>query len=413
MRTPVARLLLAFAVLWHVLAALSPGWVQTAEKANNGRDFASFYYAVHAAAAGADPYDKRMLAKAARQQGQRRAVHPYFYPPPFLLAMAWALPLDLHSAFRVWFWLDELAGLAAMLALWGWWREHGREEVAVLVALAFALMTAVPNNHIMGQMNLPSMALAISGLWLTDRGRPAPGGMLLGAACMWKMSPALLVAWWLLRREWVAVAWACATAALLTVAALPLVGLEHQIRFYTEVLPKFGSGDYNGLAVPIDLFGNHSVPNLWNEVSKADSLSLTPVARALSTLTTLLLVGGLGVAFRRPGPDPLQCAAQVGAVGVAMLLIPVYTYEHHLVWALPAVVVTALGLHQGRLGSRWIPVLAFAGVTWAFDLQDLKALRNALPPGPLMGIVQELKFVGLLLLGGAATVLGTLSPTED
>ena len=145
--SPAARLILALAVLWHALAVLSPGWVSTAEKANNGRDFASYYYAVQAASMGADPYDKRMLAKAARKQGQRRSVHPFFYPPPFLLAMAWALPMDLHSAFQVWFWLDELAALAAMLALWGWWRELGASDVAVLVAVALAAMTAVPNNR--------------------------------------------------------------------------------------------------------------------------------------------------------------------------------------------------------------------------------------------------------------------------
>jgi alpha-1,2-mannosyltransferase len=403
---------LASAVLWHALAVLSPGWVQTSEKQNNGRDFASYFYAVRAAEAGADPYDKRMLAKAARRDGSRRSVHPFFYPPPFLLAMAWALPLDLHRAYQLWFWLDELAALAAVLALWGWWRRLGDTDVAVLAIGSLALMTAVPNNHVMGQMNFPALALALGGLWATDRGWKAVGGGLLGAACMWKMSPALLVAWWLIRREWVAVAWACATAAVLTLAAVPLVSLEHQVRFYTEVLPKFGSGDYNGLSVPIDLFGNHSVPNLWNELSRSDDLSLTPLARGLSSLTTLSLVAGLGWAFRRPDPDLLQTAAQVGAVGVVMLLLPVYTYEHHLVWSLPAVVAVALAVRDRRLGPGWVPLVAFAVVVLAFDLQDLKALRNSLPRGPLMGLVQELKFVALVVLGAAATVVGASSATH-
>ena len=411
--SPAARLILALAMLWHVLAVLSPGWVSTAEKKNNGRDFASYYYAVQAASAGADPYDKRMLAKAARKQGERRSVHPFFYPPPFLLAMAWALPLDLHSAYHLWFWLDELAALAAMLALWGWWRELGSSDVAVLTAVAFAATTAVPNNHIMGQMNFPALALALGGLWAAERGWKAAGGALLGAACMWKMSPALLVAWWLVRREWVAVAWACTTAAVLTLLAIPLVGLDHQIRFYTEVLPKFGSGDYNGLSVPIDLFGNHSVPNLWNEVARGDDLSLTTVARTLSSLTTLALVGALGFAFRSPRPDALQLAGQVGAVGVVMLLIPVYTYEHHLVWALPATVAVSLGLRDGRLGRRWVPVVAFGMAALAYDLQDLKSLRNSLPYGPWLGVVQELKFVALVALGAASAVVGAKTASED
>ena len=90
-------LVLALAGAWHVLAVLSPAWVSAARE-DRGRDFASYYYAVQVAAHGADPYDKRALSDAAREDGTRRGVHPFLYAPPFLLTMAWLLGTAVMSA---------------------------------------------------------------------------------------------------------------------------------------------------------------------------------------------------------------------------------------------------------------------------------------------------------------------------
>ncbi|MCB9664106.1 MAG: DUF2029 domain-containing protein [Alphaproteobacteria bacterium] len=413
------RILLAALILGAVavhLSSLQGAW-RGAQRVGGGNDFASYHYATRLAAAGDDPYDVGALRSAARRDGLLRGVHPFFYPPPFLLSTAWTLPLSLRTAYRTWFWLDELAALLAGLALARWWRALG-PAVPVALLVVLAALDALPNNHVMGQMNLPVLALVVGGLWADARERTTLAGVLLGVACMLKMAPALFVAWWLLHRRWRPVAVAVATAVAVSVLALPLVGLAHQLRFYVEVLPGFGSGSYNGLSVGIDLFGNHSLANLFDERWPPDGrhVQLTDAARRATTATVLALVTLTAVALRRAPADPMARAGQVGAVSALTLLVPVYTYEHHLVWlVLPAVAVVAALVRRRLAAAWWLPVLLAWGA-WCVPLVDLKAQATALAPDhvALAWLLRESKLGAVLVLYAAALVVGRSStPTLE
>lgn len=412
-RRALVGLLVAASLLWHALAVLD-AW-RDAWKDRSGRDFASYHYAVAVARAGGDPYDVEALGEAARADGTRGGVHPFFYPPPYLLPMLWVAPLDLVTAYRAWFWLDELFALAACAVLAAWWRPLG-PAVGPAVAASLAALTAIPNNHLMGQMNLPVVLLVWLGAARAERGRDVQAGVLLGVACMLKMSPALLVALWLLHRRWAAVAAAVGTAVVLEAASFAVLAPPAHLRFYAEVLPGFASGRYNGLGVGIDLYGNHSLANVWDALFPAGArhLVLSDTARALNTASSLLIVGGLGAALRRPGPDPLSRAGAFAAVGVVMLLVPVFTYEHHLVWALPAVVAAAAALAAGRLAPAWAAPVGLAAAVWAFDLAALKRVAlwlEADAPFAAVG-VRESKMVALLVLGAAALAVARSRPVE-
>lgn len=398
----LTSMLLAFALLWHALAVLAHGWMP-AVRDEHGRDFASYFYAVEVARQGGDPYDKRALGDVAQDDGTRATVNPYFYPPPFLLLMAWVQPFTLLQAYRLWFWLDEACLWGVVLVLARWWRALGSSVPAVL-AVTVALLTAIYDNHAMGQANLPVLLLAVAGLWQEDEGRPWLGGALVGAACMMKMSPALFVLWWLLHRRWSPAAAACVTGAALSVLALAFVPLHTQIHFYRDVLPGFGSGIYNGLSVPITMFGNHSIPNLWAQLFPNRAQGLSTAAHGLSNLSALVLVGALGWTFRQPPADAFARAGQAAAVAVAMLLVPVYTYEHHVVWAIPAVAVSIVGLVEGRLDRRFAIPLGLALAAWAYDLGDMKAMAAAFPLAS-WGF-QEAKSFALMALLATSAVVG-------
>ena len=68
--------------------------------AGHGRDYATYHYAVQEVWQGGDPYVTAALDQRARAEGTRATVFPYFYPPPFLLTMAWATPLSLADGYR-------------------------------------------------------------------------------------------------------------------------------------------------------------------------------------------------------------------------------------------------------------------------------------------------------------------------
>jgi len=408
-RSSLARLVIAFAAVWHLFSVLVPPKAPP-PKGTMGRDYASYHYAVKVAADGGDPYDGKALNAAAIEDRTRKKVHPFFYPPPFLLAVSWALPLELMTAFSVWFWMNELFLLLAVVALWRYLRPLGPAVGAVL-ALAVALSYGVAYGQELGQANFGVLALVVWALEQQER-RPWLAGILLGTACMFKMSPAFLVMWWLLRREWVAVGAACAWSVVLSVMVLPLVGVADQLRFYTEVLPQFASGNYNGLSIKIGMFANHSVPNLLDQLWPGADNALSSTARAGGSIVSIALLLAMAGAFFRPPADRLQQLGQASAVMVAMLLVPVYTYEHHLVFALPALVVATLAVVSGRLGSVAALLLAPCWALWLAPIPNLRGLAFDLLGQGTVGAwcVQEAKFGLLIALFVLALWVGVRAP---
>ena len=371
-----------------------------ASRARGAADFSSYYVAVKAVNSGDDPY-KPAAVKSLLGVG----AHPFFYPPPFLAVMQWVDGLPLMKAFRIWFWLDEFAALGCVLVLWLWWRPLG-PALPVALFTSVAALTAIPNNHVMGQFNLPVLLLALLGLWGADRQErhwQLLGGGLLGVACMLKMSPALLVLLLVVQRRWNPVLGTLAGALVISLLSLVWVPVSVYVTFFVEILPGFSSGDYNGLRVPILMYGNHSIPNMWQQLFPGKGM-LSDQARLASAVTNATLVLALGIAFRKQAATPLAKQAQLAAVMVAMLLIPVYTYEHHLVWAIPAAVICMVGVYEERLPRFFVIPLGIALVFWAFDLAVLKRMGED-ARGPLRLFLQEGKFVALwIFLAGAAMI---------
>ncbi|MCB9697597.1 MAG: DUF2029 domain-containing protein [Alphaproteobacteria bacterium] len=400
------------AVLWHLIVVLSPPRVPP-PKDTEGRDFASYYYAAKVAAQGGDPYDRDVLGSMATAEGTRAEVHPYFYPPPFLWLVAWSPIVDLHQAFGLWFLLNEMALLAACVALARWWGPFS-DTVAPLLAALVALMYGVAYSAELGQANFPVLALIVLAL-ASERRRPELAGVLLGIAAMWKMSPALFVAWWLVRGRWRAAGAAVATAIGSSLLTLPLLDFWHQLEFYTRILPRFGSGDYNGLTIQIGMFANHSVPNLLHQAFPAPDNRLSTFGRLGSTLFTVGLLAVGGWLFRVRTDDPVKIAAQACSVLIAMLLIPVYTYEHHLVFALPAMLMAVVAVQRGWLDRRWaVPI----GIAVAILLYDQPAVRQfdlrvvTERNGRAFLLVQEAKFLAMCLVGAAVTWLGATAADD-
>ena len=348
-------------------------------------DFATYHYAAQVAWSGGDPYTTRALSQAARADGTRKSVHPFFYPPPFLLGMLWDRGLSLSTAYRCWGIANLLALLAsvAVLRRWlkaPWW----------LLAIVAGTLTPAFNAIKMGQANQLVLLPALVGLWL---GR---GSWVAGAA-MAKMSPVLFLAGWAPRRLWRPVLGAVLTAVLLSVIALSIVPFDTQMRFYLDIMPGFSSGEYHGLRVPITLPANHSIPDLFHQLWPGpDNHHLHPRSAMASKIVSLSLLGGLTwVATQVRRQDVMAEVGLAGALTVLMVITPVYAYEHHLAWLVLPGTAAGMALYTGRLSPRWGWV---AGPAWALSVVHLawaRSLRDA-APAPLDWVVQESKFAGLI-----------------
>lgn len=366
------------------LVVVRPSWHAVSGTAG-GRDFATYHYAWRVAHDGHDPYDKAELSVSQKEEGIRKGgINPYFYPPPFLLTMAWD-HVPLPRAYQIYYWMNQAALVGVLLVLWRWLAAPG----LLLAGLAITF-TPLPDNLRMGQANLLVLLVALIGLW---RGN----GVALATAAMAKMSPAIYLANWAARRQWQPIVLAVATAIALTLASLPLVGTAAQVRFYTEVLPRFAGGPYHDLTVPITLTANHSIPDLYDQLWPGpDGFTLSAKARLASALTNLGLLSGLMWLARKPR-DVLGDAGVLGAFTVLMVITPVYAYEHHLVFLLLPLAVVGTALWRERL-PRW--VLAPALLVYAFLAHPLgwrEPLSRALPA--LSWFFQEIKFFGAVGLG--------------
>jgi alpha-1,2-mannosyltransferase len=256
----------------------------------------------------------------------------------------------------------------------------------------------------MGQANLLALAPALAGLALARR-QPVAGGALVGVAAMFKMSPALFLLAWALARNFRAVGAAVATALLLSVVSLWLVPLPVQITFYRDILPGFSTGDYHGLTVPISLEANHSLPDLFDRLLPDPGDLLGVAAQRASTATLLGLLALWAWRVRRRPDSP----ASLGALAVLMVVAPVYTYEHHLVFLLVAVGIaagevsraSAAARREGRGGAAvaWWALLVFLWFCLAWPLPWLRAAQAALPPA-LAWVTRESKTMGEAALFG-------------
>lgn len=395
----LALLIALTAIAWHLCGVFAPPRIPGSVKNTEARDFASYHYAAIATKRGQNPYAKPTLDRIAKREGYRSSVHPYLYPPPFLLAVYWSVPIQLPAAFAI---HKVSQALACWIGLWGlirWWRPMGgpvRETALIALAGSYGMIYGLQ----MGQANASVFALTMLGLWAGERQRHTLAGALVGTACMWKMAPALFVLWWAWKRKWRAVGAAVSAAAVLSLMTLSIMDAQTQWTFYRDVLPSMASGEYNGLAIRIDMFGNHSLSNLWHQLFPSGENVLSGLARTLATATAVTLLALLAMCMKRAPQNATRTAAQVALVCLTMILVPVYTYEHHLIWSIPATVVALTALARGTIGLAWSPMLAFAFVALSFPLPHLKELSTqALSDLPALAwMVQESKTFALLIL---------------
>jgi hypothetical protein len=102
--------------------------------------------------------------------------------------------------------------------------------------------------------------------------------------------------------------------------------------------------------------------------------------------------------------DGLFAAGAAGCLVVLMLLVPPYTYEHHMALMLIPLGACMGGLQAGHLGRRWLVGIIPSYALLAWQLQDMKRFARGLPDG-LQWWLQEGKFAAALFLGIACLVL--------
>lgn len=279
----------------------------------------------------------------------------FTYPPAAALAFALLAAVPLALAAGAWTAVSVL-GLAATLAAFTT-ASRRRVDASWLAAatLAALLLDPVRETLMFGQVNLVLMGLVSVDLLLL-RGRFS--GVLVGVAAGIKLTPAVFVVLLVLvgRR-------AAALRAVSAFAATVLVGvvlLPHDAATY------WGSAVWHSARVgSLDYVRNQSLLGTLTRLLHHEPSTLLWLALALPLGAALL---GLARSWwRRGAPD-----VAVLVTATAMLLCSPISWDHHLVWAAPALLVL------WRPGPRWVLVPATAwlllGVRPLVDHEDHREL---------------------------------------
>jgi hypothetical protein len=167
----------------------------------------------------------------------------FLYPPTFLLAPRAALAItNSYSDIRTMFFgLNALCFLLGAFALVIW--IGGRKGLAAglmlpVMWLGFATFAILQ----WGQVHLMVVVVAVLGMVLIEKKRPALGGLLLATATVTKIFPGVLILYLVARRQWRAVIWTFAGTAFLVLATLIVFGINTCEAFLFDHLPQFASG---------------------------------------------------------------------------------------------------------------------------------------------------------------------------
>ena len=267
---------------------------------------------------------------------------PFTYPP--LAAIVFS-PLALVSLATASVTITAITAALLVVSVWilldrlqfgtarSWWLAAG------IVALSVTALEPIRANFAFGQINVVLMTLVIADA--VPRRTPWPRGVLLGLAIALKLTPAVFLLYFLLRRDLRA-----AVTALGSFAAATLIGLilawRDSLEYWTATV---GHTERIGNAT---LNTNQNVAGALARLGLGQSTHF--VVWILACLATLALTVW---AVRRvlAAGEPTLALVLVALFG---LVVSPVSWSHHWVWALPTVIVTgvlAVRRHNPALGA--------------------------------------------------------------
>jgi len=217
---------------------------------------------------------------------------------------------------------------------------------AAIVASAVIFLEPVRSNFDFGQINVVLMTLVIADC--VPRRTPWPRGLLLGVAIALKLTPAVFLLYFVLRRDTRALIVTAVSATVATLAGFALAWRDSW-EYWTETVRN------------TDRIGTATLNTNQNIAGALARLGLDESARFILWALACFAVLGLVVWAARRALSWGQPTLALMCVAMFGLVVSPVSWSHHWVWALPTVLVTgvlAVRLRQVALGALSVAGLA-------------------------------------------------------
>jgi len=418
----VAYLALQVVPLW--------GWQEPGPlPKSHQNDFKHIYLGAWLLGQGQDPYDVETVfevTRAFQQEDPRfRTILPYVYLPftgQILIPLSW-LPFD--AAAHAWMLTNHLlliGGIVVVVRASGW--RPGWPEVLLLGA-ALALNATILRQNNAGQLNVVLFAgYALVFMGLVGRWHPAAVGGMAAFLTLFKLTPGILLLYFLCTRRWLHAAWMAGIGVALTLLGIALSGPRVWLEFL-PVLRDMGYGRSTWSEFGHTFWrdpSNQSINSFLHHILVPwDGFepwidSTAGIANGLTMAFALVLVAATVacfiVAHRRNSDEKAAFSLLV----FSSLLIPSIMWDHYLVQAL----IPAILLWTATDSPRWRLAIGICVATICLPVafgQGIIAGWNAADAGRGAGLMlMSLKLwptLILWLLAASMCIMGHRGEATD
>jgi len=354
------------------------GWVLTYQNAD---DFPSFYYAQKLAFEyGLSPYTPQNWQYAAQAFYSEETLYAFLYMPPSLLIFRLFGLFDYPAAKLAMLALNYLCILLfAILFLFRYLKLKPDQNFLLLALVYLLCFTPLYQTLGHGQVNL-WVLLAITVAWYGyQTGKhPALSGGALAFAILIKQSPLFLLLYFLIKKQYRIVLWALAFLATLGLIALFVLPAGLWQDWLTHVVSNgYGNAvrgihpamlenqSLNGFFARL-FIGRPEINPPLQPLFPHNSASQTITSACAGLLALLTLGITLWKNLRRPVP-PANNDTELALFVTALFLLNPISWNHHLTFILPALLVTLYQLTHNEEHPALILMVGLACALLAFD----------------------------------------------
>jgi alpha-1,2-mannosyltransferase len=216
---------------------------------------------------------------------------------------------------------------------------------AAIVAPAVVYLEPIRANFDFGQINVVLMTLVIADC--VPRRTPWPRGLLLGVAIALKLTPAVFLLYFLLRRDTRALLVTAASAVVATLAGFAFAWRD-SLEYWTDTVRN------------TDRIGTATLNTNQNIAGALARLGLGEGERFVLWTLACFAVLGLTVWAARRVLRAGQPVLALICVAMFGLVVSPVSWSHHWVWVLPAVLVTTVVAY--RLRNLALAAVAATGI---------------------------------------------------
>lgn len=223
-----------------------------------------------------------------------------------------------------------------------------------IVAVAAMLLEPVQSNFEFGQINVIVMTLVIADC--LPRRTPWPRGLLLGIAVALKLTPAVFLVYFVLRRDGRAVVTTAVSFLVATLAAAALAWRDSW-QYWTATVHDTGR-----IGTPT-LNTNQNIAGVLARFGLDGRVHF--LLWALACVAVLGLTGWAVLRVLRSSSSGEQTVLALVCVALFGLAVSPVSWSHHWVWALPTVVATTVVAYRRRnVALAAVTAIGIALMVW-------------------------------------------------